>query len=214
LKPLIKLLDAELSLVHRCLLHRNVTPLPIHSITCMIIDYDMHFLQFTRVMYAQVQLLLKLFHECINENVGLEPSFYRRLTDALAILLDFFHAEGKGIAVESFSQSAEYKRFHEQISLYQMPTEKLIELYYRDMLRAQEEVGLLGEPPLIGHISQVTECKYGILNLRAYFNQNSELLVIDGPRTLSANRFCYLSPSAYCSVGRQANHCARLQRQK
>jgi BAI1-associated protein 3 len=26
---------------------------------------------------------------------------------------------------------------------------------------------------------KVTECKYGILNLRAYFNPNSELLVID-----------------------------------
>ena len=107
-------------------------------------------------MYAQVQLLLKLFQECVNENIGQEPSFYRRLTDALAILLDFFHAEGKvgklqmvfkmtfpplqGIAVESFSQSADYKHFHEQISLYQMPTEKLVELYYRELLKAQDEV--------------------------------------------------------------------------
>ncbi|KAL3076447.1 hypothetical protein niasHT_039936 [Heterodera trifolii] len=100
LKPLIKLLDEELSLVHWCLMHRN----------------------FTRVMQAQMQLLLKLFQECVNENVGLEPSFYRRLTDALAILLDFFHADGKGIAVDVFAASNEYKRFHEQISLYQMPT--------------------------------------------------------------------------------------------
>ncbi|KAL3076442.1 hypothetical protein niasHT_039931 [Heterodera trifolii] len=142
LKPLIKLLDEELSLVHRCLMHRN----------------------FTRVMQAQMQLLLKLFQECVNENVGLEPSFYRRLTDALAILLDFFHADGKGIAVDVFAASNEYKRFHEQISLYQMPTERLIEHFYALLLKAQDEVN---------------ECKYGILNLRAYYNPHSELLVID-----------------------------------
>ncbi|KAL7071546.1 hypothetical protein ACQ4LE_009626, partial [Meloidogyne hapla] len=142
LKPLIKLLDGELSLVHRCLLHRN----------------------FTRVMYSQVHLLLKLFQECVNENIGQEPVFYRRLTDALAILLDFFHADGKGISVESFAQSPDYRHFHEQISLYQMSTENLIELYYRELIKAQEEV---------------TECKYGILNLRAYFNANSQLLVIE-----------------------------------
>uniref|UniRef100_A0A183C2I1 C2 domain-containing protein n=1 Tax=Globodera pallida TaxID=36090 RepID=A0A183C2I1_GLOPA len=142
LKPLIKLLDGELSLVHRCLLHRN----------------------FTRVMYAQMQLLLKLFEECVSENIGLEPSFYRRLTDSLAILLDFFHAEGKGIAVDAFTASNEYKRFHEQISLYQMPTDRLIEHYYAQLLRAQDEVN---------------ECKYGILNLRAYYNPHSELLVVD-----------------------------------
>jgi BAI1-associated protein 3 len=93
-------------------------------------------------MYAQMQLLLKLFQECVNENIGQEPIFYRRLTDSLAILMDFFHAEGKGIAVESFSESAEYKRFNEQISLYQMPTEELIEFYYRELLKAQEEVGI------------------------------------------------------------------------
>ncbi|CAK5099284.1 unnamed protein product [Meloidogyne enterolobii] len=142
LKPLIKLLDGELSIVHRCLLHRN----------------------FTRVMYSQVHLLLKLFQECVNENIGQEPVFYRRLTDALAILLDFFHADGKGISVESFAQSLDYRQFHEQISIYQMSTENLIELYYSELIKAQEEV---------------TECKYGILNLRAYFNPNSQLLVIE-----------------------------------
>uniref|UniRef100_A0A915P7S0 C2 domain-containing protein n=1 Tax=Meloidogyne floridensis TaxID=298350 RepID=A0A915P7S0_9BILA len=133
LKPLIKLLDGELSI-------------------------------FTRVMYSQVHLLLKLFQECVNENIGQEPIFYRRLTDALAILLDFFHADGKGISVESFAQSLDYRQFHEQISLYQMSTENLIELYYSELIKAQEEV---------------TECKYGILNLRAYFNPNSQLLVIE-----------------------------------
>lgn len=50
-------------------------------------------------MYSQIQLLLKLFQECVNENIGQEPSFYRRLTDALAILLDFFHAEGKVVVL-------------------------------------------------------------------------------------------------------------------
>lgn len=66
--------------MHRTLLHRN----------------------FLRVIHSQVNLLLQLLHECITENCGLEPQFYQRLSEAWTILMDFFHADGKGISMESF----------------------------------------------------------------------------------------------------------------
>lgn len=51
-----------------------------------------------------------------------------------------------------------------KLALNQLPTIKLIEQYYLDLLKTQNEV---------------SECKYGILNLRAYYNVNSETLVVD-----------------------------------
>ncbi|KAI1705747.1 c2 domain-containing protein [Ditylenchus destructor] len=116
LKPLTDMLDSELSLVHRTLLHRN----------------------FVRVMYSQVNVLLQLLQECVTENAGLEPTFYQRLSEAWNILQDFFHAEGKGISLEAFET---------------IPAHKVL--------------------------NDVNECKYGILNLRAYYNSNSQTLVID-----------------------------------
>lgn len=80
-------MDSELSLVHRTLLHKN----------------------FLRVINSQVNLLLQLLHECIFENSGLEPQFYQRLSEACTILIDFFHADGKGVSIESFKTIPLYK---------------------------------------------------------------------------------------------------------
>uniref|UniRef100_A0A7E4ZTK6 C2 domain-containing protein n=1 Tax=Panagrellus redivivus TaxID=6233 RepID=A0A7E4ZTK6_PANRE len=142
LKPLTDMLDAELSAVHRTLLHRN----------------------FVRVMHCQVGILLQLLHDCVNENEGLEPTFYQRLGDAWSILMDFFHADGKGITMETFGQIPAHVDLMRKLSINQMTTIKLIEQYYKDLLQEQNDV---------------TECKYGILNVRAYYNANSQNLVID-----------------------------------
>lgn len=138
-------LDAELSSVHRILLHRN----------------------FIRVMYAQATMLVKLLKDCITENAGLEPSFYQRLSEAWNIVMDFFHAGGKGISIESFVANPTHKALATQLCLNQLPTVQLIDRYYIDLLKVQNEV---------------SECKYGILNVRAYYNSNSHILVIDGKR--------------------------------
>lgn len=53
-------------------------------------------------MYSQVNILLELLQECVTENAGLEPNFYLRLSEAWTILMEFFHAEGKGISLEAF----------------------------------------------------------------------------------------------------------------
>uniref|UniRef100_A0A914ELV1 BAI1-associated protein 3 n=1 Tax=Acrobeloides nanus TaxID=290746 RepID=A0A914ELV1_9BILA len=142
LKPLTDMLDAELSSVHRSLLHRN----------------------FIRVMHSQVNLIIQLLQECIAENAGLEPNFYQRLYDAWTIIMEFFHAGGKGISLETFENMPAQKNLVSQLSLNQMPTIKLIEHYYKDLLREQNEA---------------TDCKYGILNIRAYYNTKSQTLVVD-----------------------------------
>lgn len=78
---MIDLLDTELSTVHKILLHKN----------------------FMRVMYCQLNVLVKLWEECLNENPGLEPNFYLKLSEAWNVLVDFFFASGKGIKMETLS---------------------------------------------------------------------------------------------------------------
>lgn len=78
-----------MSLVHRTLLHKN----------------------FLHIINSQVNLLFQLLHECISENSGLEPQFYQRLYEACNILIDFFHADGKGISLESFETITSYNVF-------------------------------------------------------------------------------------------------------
>uniref|UniRef100_A0A158Q3A8 C2 domain-containing protein n=1 Tax=Dracunculus medinensis TaxID=318479 RepID=A0A158Q3A8_DRAME len=119
IKPLIDMLDGELSKVHRILLHKN----------------------FSRVMLEQLKAIFPLLKECVQENPGLDPVFYGRLSEACTTL-------------ELLSV----------LALNQTSTRKLIEQYYKDLLQEQDDV---------------TECKYGILNVRAYYNIKSKTLVID-----------------------------------
>ncbi|KAI6214820.1 Protein unc-13-like protein D [Aphelenchoides besseyi] len=142
LKPLTDMLDTELSSIHRNLLHRN----------------------FIRIMHGQVNVLVRLLQDCVNENPGLEPPFYMRLSEAWNVLVEFFHAGGKGISMEAFASMPSHRALVSQLTLNQLSTVKLIEQYYLDLLKTQ---------------SEVSECKYGILNVRAYYNSNSQTLNMD-----------------------------------
>ncbi|PAV70519.1 hypothetical protein WR25_19405 [Diploscapter pachys] len=142
LKPLTDMLDMELSAVHKNLLHKN----------------------FQRIMSAQVRIVVRLLKECIEENTGMEPNFYHRLFEAWHVLVDFFHAGGKGLSIEVLETSPDHVKLVKMLTLNQTPTEQLIEKYYKDLLKQQNEV---------------SECKYGILNVRAYYNINSQTLVLD-----------------------------------
>ncbi|CEF60676.1 C2 domain and Munc13 homology 1 domain and Mammalian uncoordinated homology 13, domain 2 and Mammalian uncoordinated homology 13, subgroup, domain 2-containing protein [Strongyloides ratti] len=142
LKPMTDLLDAELSSIHKHLLHKN----------------------FLRVMHAQIGVLIQLFDECINENIGFEPIFYQRLYDAWGVLTDYFHADGKGLSLEAFDGMAGHRKIISTLSLNKTPTIKIIEKYYSSLLKKQTDA---------------QECKYGILNVRAYYNQKLQTLVVD-----------------------------------
>ncbi|KAK6033334.1 C2 domain protein [Ostertagia ostertagi] len=150
LKPLTDMIDIELSAVHKNLLHKN----------------------FLRVMSAQVGIVVHLLKECVDENPGMEPAFYHRLFEAWHVLVDFFHAGGKGLSMEVLETCPQHVALVKLLSLNQTPTQQLIEKYYKDLLKQQA---------LAEHNAnnEVSECKYGILNVRAYYNANSQTLVLD-----------------------------------
>ncbi|RCN53543.1 hypothetical protein ANCCAN_00036 [Ancylostoma caninum] len=199
LKPLTDMIDIELSAVHKNLLHKN----------------------FLRVMSAQVGIVVRLLKECVDENPGMEPAFYHRLFEAWHVLVDFFHAGGKGLSTDVLETAPEHVALVKILSLNQTPTQQLIEKYYKDLLKQQVgycEVFIFHDMvfcSVLGggraqrgrnvHIKQeyapalptffvvspslvalrnslwneVSECKYGILNVRAYYNTSSQTLVLD-----------------------------------
>ncbi|KZS09905.1 putative BAI1-associated protein 3 [Daphnia magna] len=88
--------------------------------------------------------------------------FYDRLHSALQMLLNFLHAEGKGLSLEAL-KCPTYQRVEEKISLHKAKTEQLIDLYH---------IGRLGQQQQL-HGSGTIDAPYGVLNIRVYFHHDS-----------------------------------------
>ena len=87
--------------------------------------------------------------------------FYERLHEALELLVQFLHAEGKGVPLEAL-QSPTYQRVEEKISLHKTKTDKLIDMYYTGRLEQQQQVQ-----------AAMDHTPYGVLSIRAYFHHDS-----------------------------------------
>ncbi|VDL76863.1 unnamed protein product [Nippostrongylus brasiliensis] len=123
-------------------------------------------------MTAQVGVVVKLLKECVDENPGMEPAFYHRLFEAWHVLVDFFHAGGKGLSTEVLETCPSHVVLVKTLSLNQTSTQQLIEKYYKDLLKQQAFAEFNTN-------NEVNDCKYGILNVRAYYNASSQTLVLD-----------------------------------
>ncbi|XP_063228828.1 BAI1-associated protein 3 [Bacillus rossius redtenbacheri] len=84
-------------------------------------------------------------------------TFYERLYEALTILVEFFHAEQKGLSLESL-KSATYRSVEQRLQYHKSDTERLVTLYYQQRLQDQA----VADTP-----------EYGVLSVRAYFNHDS-----------------------------------------
>ncbi|GLH13404.1 uncharacterized protein GBIM_17982 [Gryllus bimaculatus] len=83
--------------------------------------------------------------------------FYERLYEALEILVDFFHADQKGLPLDQL-KSATYWRVEQRLQYHKTETEGLIHLYY--LQRLQDQL-------------TTESIEYGVLSVRAYFNHDS-----------------------------------------
>ena len=63
--------------------------------------------------------------------------FFTRLYDALDILVEFFHATGKGLAMDVIRNDL-YNELHQQLSLNKSTTQQLLEVFY--MAKVEEQV--------------------------------------------------------------------------
>ncbi|XP_049874475.1 BAI1-associated protein 3 [Pectinophora gossypiella] len=84
--------------------------------------------------------------------------YHHRLREALDLLAEFFHAEGKGLPMSEV-HNAEWARLEQRMQYHQAPTEELLELWLADRLADQIRTPL--------------PSAYGSILVRVYFNHDS-----------------------------------------
>ncbi|XP_060802443.1 BAI1-associated protein 3 [Amyelois transitella] len=84
--------------------------------------------------------------------------YHHRLREALDLLAEFFHAEGKGLPMSDVHNS-EWVRVEQRMQFHQAPTEELLELWLADRLAEQVRTPL--------------PSPYGSILVRVYFNHDS-----------------------------------------
>lgn len=84
--------------------------------------------------------------------------YHHRLREALDLLAEFFHAEGKGLPMSEV-HNGEWVRVEQRMQYHQAPTEELLELWLADRLAEQNRTPL--------------PSPYGSILVRVYFNHDS-----------------------------------------
>ncbi|XP_046560187.1 BAI1-associated protein 3-like isoform X1 [Haliotis rubra] len=83
--------------------------------------------------------------------------------DALGLLVDFFHAKGKGLNMEDIL-SAQFQELRDLLTFHKMDTMSLIETFYMQMAEIQK---------------QQESTEFGILNFRAVYRYDSHTLYVE-----------------------------------
>ncbi|XP_026316773.1 BAI1-associated protein 3 [Hyposmocoma kahamanoa] len=84
--------------------------------------------------------------------------YHHRLREALDLLAEFFHAEGKGLPMSEV-HNAEWQRLEQRMQYHQAATEELLELWLADRLAEQARTPM--------------PSPYGSILVRVYFNHDS-----------------------------------------
>ncbi|XP_032520325.2 BAI1-associated protein 3 [Danaus plexippus] len=84
--------------------------------------------------------------------------YHHRLREALDLLAEFFHAEGKGLPMSEVHNN-EWGRVEQRMQYHQAPTEELLELWLADRLLDQSRTPM--------------PSPYGSILVRVYFNHDS-----------------------------------------
>ncbi|KAK2182622.1 hypothetical protein NP493_345g04038 [Ridgeia piscesae] len=102
--------------------------------------------------------------------------FFERLYSALEILMDFFHASGKGLSMSTMKNRL-FEDLHWQLTLNKAHTSIVIEAFLTEKLHEQEFYN---------------GTSFGSLTVRAYYNTDAEMLLVE---VLHARNILALDPN-------------------
>ncbi|XP_049555594.1 BAI1-associated protein 3 isoform X5 [Orcinus orca] len=138
--PLLKYLDEKLALLNASLVKENLS----------------------RVLEALWELLLQAILQALGANRDVSADFYGRFHFTLEALVNFFHAEGQGLPLESLRDGS-YKRLEEELRLHQCSTRECIEQYYLDKLKQRS----------------LEHNRFGRLSVRCHYEAAEQRLVVE-----------------------------------
>ncbi|XP_048763860.1 BAI1-associated protein 3-like isoform X3 [Ostrea edulis] len=118
---------------------------------------------FDRILQSIWVEVLEEFNEVLVTEESRKPVIYKRMYDALGLLVDFFHANEKGLEMKKITsdQCMELKKL---LSLYKKDTLKLITIFYEEKLKQQ---------------SEFTSKEYGVLNVRMCYRNETQTMFVE-----------------------------------
>ncbi|XP_058141536.1 BAI1-associated protein 3 [Dasypus novemcinctus] len=138
--PLLKFLDERLALLNASLAKENLS----------------------RVLEALWELLLQAILQALGAQHDASADFFGRFHFTLEALVNFFHAEGQGLPLESLRDGS-YKRLEEELRLHRCSTRECIEQFYLDKLKQRT----LEQP------------RFGRLSVRCYYEAAEQRLAVE-----------------------------------
>ncbi|XP_063286478.1 BAI1-associated protein 3 [Pelobates fuscus] len=139
--PLMKYLDDKLIILSETLVKENLN----------------------RVLGALWWLLLKFIIDAVDSNRGVSVEFYGRFYYTLEALVDFFHAEGQGLPMDTL-RNGDYRFLEEELRLNKCSTSELIEKYYLDNIKEQR---------------CAEQSKYGRISVKCYYETSEQKLYVE-----------------------------------
>ncbi|XP_063444013.1 BAI1-associated protein 3-like isoform X1 [Mytilus trossulus] len=118
---------------------------------------------FDRILQSIWEELLEEFKEVIETEEPRQTLFYKRMFEALGLLVDFFNANGKGLTMAEL-HSKEFKDLKNRLSLYKMDTFALMEKFYEEKLEQQKNT---------------TSKEYGEINVRVWCKHDTHSIFVE-----------------------------------
>nr|XP_015215507.1 PREDICTED: BAI1-associated protein 3 isoform X1 [Lepisosteus oculatus] len=139
--PLMKYLDDTLVILSESLVKENLS----------------------RVLQGLWQLLLRLIFDTVAENRGVSVEFYGRFHYTVEVLVEFFHAEGEGLALDNL-RNEQYKALEEELRLNKCSSSELIEQYFLEK---------------IAHQRMLKHSKFGRISVKCYYEASEQRLTVE-----------------------------------
>uniref|UniRef100_A0A8C4QJY3 BAI1-associated protein 3 n=1 Tax=Eptatretus burgeri TaxID=7764 RepID=A0A8C4QJY3_EPTBU len=150
--PLMKYLDDNLALLSKSLLIEN----------------------FNRMLRALWRVIVNLNIDAVAADPPHSPEFFARFHYTMQLLLQFFHADGKGIPIHNL-RTEEYMALQVELTQSKQSTQELIECYFVEMLAQQRAM----ESSQYGTLT--VRCVYELVEQKLYVEvlSASNLIALD-----------------------------------
>ncbi|KAK6311670.1 hypothetical protein J4Q44_G00173340 [Coregonus suidteri] len=170
------LTDKMLSELKRYLQHISLSPDSINNDdavsplmkylhdTLLILSESLVKENLARVLLGMWELLLRMILDTVAENMGVQVEFYNRFQYTVEALVQFFYAEGEGLAIEDLKNHADYKALDEELRLNKCSSFELIEQYFLEKISQQRT---------LKHTS------FGRISVKCYYDASEQRLTVE-----------------------------------
>ncbi|KAL4240528.1 regulation of dense core granule exocytosis [Mactra antiquata] len=118
---------------------------------------------FDRILESIWIECLEEFREALDTEEAKQANFYQRMYDAIGLLVQFFNANDKGLAMQNIVCPL-YQNLRKELTLHKMDTYGLIEAFYQEKIEEQQKW---------------TSTEYGTLSVRVWYKRDSHTMLVE-----------------------------------